>query len=156
MTENRRTLCSRVAAIALAATLFLRSDAVASLSRYEGSYRAAFSFQNCFDPSGTQAPQACLNVYDFDKTDASDGDIDLDDYARFFVCSRGPFVTPDQACGTPQRAGMPPASGVFTLHGRPVDILSDGHTLLDFRARFYDPVNGRWLQRDPSGFADGE
>ena len=112
------------------------------------------NFQNCFDPTPPVLP-ACVPIHDFDTTDASDGDIDLNDYARFFGCSRGPFVTPDQACGIPQRAGVTPSSGVFTLHGRPVDILSDGHTLMDFRARNYSPVLGRWLQRDPVAYNDG-
>ena len=112
------------------------------------------NIQNCFDPTPPVLP-ACAPVHDFDTNDASDGDIDLNDYARFVGCSNGPFVTPDQACGIPQRAGMPPASGVLTLHGRPADILSDGHTLLDYRARLYDPVQGRFLQRDRLGFVDG-
>ncbi|HNQ91286.1 MAG TPA: RHS repeat-associated core domain-containing protein, partial [Verrucomicrobiota bacterium] len=48
-----------------------------------------------------------------------------------------------------------PPSGTFTLHGRPVDILSDGHVLFHFRARYYDPALGRWLQRDPLPYGDG-
>jgi RHS repeat-associated protein len=113
------------------------------------------NLQVCFDPSGTETTQACLDVHDFDTADASDGDIDLDDFHRFAECFRGLFVTPDQACGLPLRRSTPPPSGTFTLHGRPIDHLADGHTLLDFRARSYDPALGRWLQRDPSGFADG-
>ena len=109
------------------------------------------SFQNCFG----QTDPACLAVHDFDTVDPSDGDIDLDDYARFFECFRGPFVTPDQTCGILQRSGAPPPSGTFALHGRPVDILSDGHALIPIRARYYDAVNGRWLQRDPRGYVDG-
>jgi len=55
----------------------------------------------------------------------------------------------------------PPApsdSGTFTLHGRPIDVLSDGTrtlVLMHVRARVYDPKNARWLQRDPSGYVDG-
>jgi RHS repeat-associated protein len=109
------------------------------------------NFQNCFGQ--TNGP--CLPVHDFDTADASDGDIDLDDYARFSDCSRGPFVTPDQACGITQVAGTPSGSGVFTLHGRPVDFLSDGSTLMDFRARNYSPALGRWLQRDSIPYNDG-
>ncbi|MFQ5495618.1 MAG: hypothetical protein ACE5EX_09590, partial [Phycisphaerae bacterium] len=109
------------------------------------------SFQNCFG----QTTPTCLAVHDFDTADVSDGDIDLDDYARFVGCLRGPFLTPDQACGQTRPPAPPPPSGTFTLHGRPVDILSDGHTLIPIRARYYDAVNGRWLQRDPTGFADG-
>jgi len=108
------------------------------------------NFENCFGL--TTSP--CLAVHDFDTADASNGDIDLLDYARFGECSHGPFVTPDPACGLPLRGVVPP-SGTFTLHGRPADILSDGHAMLDFRARFYDPSLGRWLQRDAVGYSDG-
>ena len=31
------------------------------------------SFQVCFDPAGLQAPQACLDVHDFDTSDVHDG-----------------------------------------------------------------------------------
>jgi RHS repeat-associated protein len=54
-----------------------------------------------------------------------------------------------------ESGGEPPPSGTFTLHGRPLDVLSDGHALLYVRARYYDPARGRWLQRDPSGYVDG-
>ncbi len=113
------------------------------------------SFQNCFDPFGSQVSPECLDTHDFDTADVSDGDIDLYDYARLVECFHGPFVTPDQACGRPQRSAAPPPSGTFTLHGRPADILSDGHSLMSFRARSYDPINARWLQRDPKGFVEG-
>ncbi len=113
------------------------------------------NFQNCFDPSGTQASPECVSIHDFDTAGASDGDIDLDDYARFFECFRGPFVTPDQACGIPQRAGMPPASGTFGMHGRAFDVLSDALVLQDFRSRLYLPTIGRWLQRDSIPYNDG-
>jgi RHS repeat-associated protein len=112
------------------------------------------NFQVCFDPSGTQTTQACLDVHDFDTSDASDGDIDLDDFARFVACSRGPFVTPDQSCGIPMRAGAPPPSGTFGMHGRAFDVLSDGFVLQDFRARTYFPEQGRWLQRDALDYVD--
>ena len=112
------------------------------------------NFQNCFDPTPPVTP-ACATVHDFDISDASDGDIDLADYARWSQCSRGPFVTPDQACGIPTNTAGLPVSGAFTLHGRPADILSDGHALLDFRARVYLPQLGRWLQRDPVAYNDG-
>ncbi|HUU83204.1 MAG TPA: RHS repeat-associated core domain-containing protein, partial [Phycisphaerae bacterium] len=32
---------------------------------------------------------------------------------------------------------------------------SDGHVLVYVRARYYDPKHGRWLHRDPTGYADG-
>jgi RHS repeat-associated protein len=112
------------------------------------------NFQNCFDPTPPVTP-ACATVHDFDTNNAHDGDIDLNDYVRFASCFNGPFVTPDPACGIPPNTAALPVSGMFTLHGRPADILSDGHALLDFRARFYDPAVGRWLQRDPLAYNDG-
>ncbi|NLX12294.1 MAG: hypothetical protein GXY44_01390 [Phycisphaerales bacterium] len=53
------------------------------------------------------------------------------------------------------QGGGLPASGTFAMHGRPVDVLPDGHALLFVRARHYDLNNGRWLQRDPKGYIDG-
>ena len=41
------------------------------------------------------------------------------------------------------------------MHGRSIDVLSDGKVLYYFRARYYDPQHARWLSRDPSGYADG-
>lgn len=114
--------------------------------------RDVASLQRCFKPAGP-VPPGCLD-HNFDTAGLHDNDVDLSDHARFVECFHGPFVTPDQACGTTQVAGMPSASGVFTLHGRQLDIL-DGHGFIDFRARTYDPAIGRWLQRDPLGYADG-
>jgi len=112
------------------------------------------NLQNCFDPT-PPVLTACAAVHDFDTADASDGAIDLDDYARFSACSNGPFVTPDQACGIPMRAGALPPSGTFGMHGRAFDVLSDGSVSQDFRARTYLPQLGRWLQRDPLAYNDG-
>jgi len=109
------------------------------------------SIQNCFGQ--TTAP--CLTIHDFDTSDAQDGDVDLDDFTRWSQCGNGPFVTPDQACGIPMRAGARPPSGTFGMHGRAFDVLSDGSVSQDFRARTYLPQLGRWLQRDGLGFADG-
>ena len=41
------------------------------------------------------------------------------------------------------------------MHGRPVDVLSDGLVLVNFRARTYLPAHARFLQRDPTGYSDG-
>jgi len=112
------------------------------------------SFRNCFDPTPPVAP-ACAAVHDFDTADASDGVMDLDDYAQLNQCSNGPFITSDQACGIPMRAGALPPSGTFGMHGRAFDVLSDASVSQDFRARTYLPQLGRWLQRDRLGFADG-
>lgn len=76
-----------------------------------------------------------------------DGHVDLKDFLIFQECF-----------GTNR---PPPASGTFGMHGRPVDVIADptlgGQMLVlqDFRARLYDVKNARWLQRDPSGYADG-
>jgi RHS repeat-associated protein len=82
------------------------------------------------------------------------GDVDGKDYILFQACMSGPDVPPPPHC-----TGGPPPPGNFGLHGRPVDVFSDPnggrHALLFVRARHYDLTNGRWLQRDPLGYADG-
>lgn len=113
--------------------------------------RDFINFQNCFDQTDT----TCQNVHDFGTTGGSDGNIDLDDYARSFQCLRGPFVIPDELCTTTLRSGALPAPGTFGMHGRAYDVLSDDSVLQDFRARTYLPVLGRWLQRDPRPYNDG-
>ncbi len=50
--------------------------------------------------------------------------------------------------------GYTPENQSFALHGRPVDVLSDGHVLQYNRARYYNPRHGRWLQRDPKGYVN--
>ncbi|HNQ24957.1 MAG TPA: RHS repeat-associated core domain-containing protein [Phycisphaerae bacterium] len=130
-------------------------------------------FQLCFDPTGSQVPPDCLAVFDFDADGQSDGVIDLNDLAGLVSRLRGPEVPAGGGCPLigagcgpwPARAGLAgqsgpaargtPPSGTFALHGRPVDVLSDGHVLFHFRARYYDPVLGRWLQRDPLPYGDG-
>ena len=98
----------------------------------------------CF--SGPDVPLAAgCEAADLDR----DGDVDGMDYARFQLCMSGEGVAPPPGC-----EGTPP-SGTFALHGRPVDVLSDGLVLIPVRARTYDPRHGRWLQRDPTGYADG-
>jgi len=57
-------------------------------------------------------------------------------------------------------AGATPATGTFTLHGRPVDVIPETTNgtqvvLENFPARTYDIKNGRWLQRDLIGYSDG-
>jgi RHS repeat-associated protein len=66
-----------------------------------------------------------------------------------------PFVVCLTNSGRGAVGGGPPRPGTFVLHGRPVDVLPDGHVLMNFRARYYDVKHGRWLQRDRSGYADG-
>jgi RHS repeat-associated protein len=112
------------------------------------------SLQNCFDPT-SPVVQTCLDAHDWDDTSSSDGDIDLDDYSRFVECFRGPYVTPDSSCARPEMALGPIPTGTFALHGRAIDVLSDGFVLQDFRARVYLPQLGRWLQRDRLGYIEG-
>ena len=59
-------------------------------------------------------------------------------------------------------AGVPPGPGSFALHGGMVDVLSSGRegpegalALQYSRARYFDLTHGRFLQRDPTGYADG-
>lgn len=109
-------------------------------------------FQVCFD---TVDP-GCLAAHDFDDQGVSDGVIDAADWAGIEHCYSNPELAPPPDC-TPQAPSpedLPP-TGTFALHGRPIDVLSDGQVLYDFRARYYDPQHGRWLQRDPSGYGDG-
>ncbi len=73
-----------------------------------------------------------------------DGDVDFDDYTAL-LGNYGQCCPP---C-------VPAPAAPFVLHGRPVDVLPDGKVLMYVRARFYDPENGRWLQRDPAGYVDG-
>ena len=113
------------------------------------------SFAACFDPAGGQASPECLAAHDYDDAGVSDGDIDLDDFTALTGCYAGPYVTPSQDCARPSRSKSLPDSGTYALHGRPVDVLSDGLVLVDFRARTYLPHHARFLQRDPTGYADG-
>lgn len=85
------------------------------------------------------------------KLDA-DNDVDQDDFGIFQRCWSGTELATPECTG---HGGGLPTSGTFAMHGRPVDVLPDGHTLLFVRARFYDLKNGRWLQRDPKGDVDG-
>ncbi len=109
------------------------------------------SFLDCFG----QAPpsQSCLDVHDFDDSGASDGVIDGDDLFGLGQCLSGPDVNPTSPGCVVTSIG----SGIgntFFLHGREVDVLPDGLVLQYNRARYYDLRHGRWLQRDPGGYAD--
>ena len=96
-----------------------------------------------------------MAAHDYDDAGVSDGDIDLDDFTALTGCYAGPYVTPSQDCARPSRSKSLPDSGTYALHGRPVDVLSDGLVLINFRARTYLPHHARFLQRDPTGYSDG-
>jgi RHS repeat-associated protein len=59
-------------------------------------------------------------------------------------------VTVLTSAGTPLAASL--VGNVYTFTGRELDAESG---LMHFRARAYSPKLGRFLQRDPAGFADG-
>lgn len=111
------------------------------------------NLQVCF---GTTVP-ACLDIHDFDLDGQSNGVINIDDFDGFAQCFNGPDFAPQPGCEVaPAKArSTTPETGMFTLHGRPIDVLPDGKVLMDFRTRIYDPQHGRWLQRDGSGYGDG-
>jgi RHS repeat-associated protein len=109
------------------------------------------SLQLCF---GTVDPD-CLAAHDFDINGDSDGVIDAADWEGFEQCFSGPDVSPPPGCQVSRSRNGNPLTGTFALHGRPIDVLSDGKVLYYFRARYYDPAHAHWLQRDPTGYADG-
>ena len=92
----------------------------------------------------------CLAVHDYDASGESNGQVQMEDEQGFQVC----FADPT-GCFRDGFTGSAPASGTFALHGRPVDVLSDGHIVQYSRARYYAPAHSRWLQRDPTGYTDG-
>ncbi|MHC4500187.1 MAG: RHS repeat-associated core domain-containing protein, partial [Planctomycetota bacterium] len=79
----------------------------------------------------------------------NDGDVDGQDLGKCQPCMCANGEEPPALCGTSS------PTGTYALHGRPVDVLSDGHVLVYIRARYFDPQHGRWLQRDPKGYVDG-
>lgn len=110
------------------------------------------SFLICF---GSTDP-ACLAIHDFDENGNSDGIVDFADYGGFESCFSGADGPIQPGCAVfYQVVQDPPPTGTFAMHGRPIDVLDDGKVLSYVRARFYDPENGRWLQRDPAGYVDG-
>jgi RHS repeat-associated protein len=66
-----------------------------------------------------------------------------------------PFVTCLLGGGCPPVQGGSGLKQPFTLHGVPVDVLSDGLVLQYNRARYYDVKNARWLHRDPVRYVGG-
>ncbi len=88
-----------------------------------------------------------------DKRLDGDTDLDQDDFAAFQRCWSGTLPGEPECIG--QGGSAAPPNGTFTLHGRTVDVLPGGHSLLYVRDRYYDLVNGRWYQRDRKGNVDG-
>ena len=107
--------------------------------------------------SQAEEPDArCLAIHDFDTDSLSDGSVDMADYGGFVDCSaNGSGQAPPESCLRSGFQDTPPAAGTFALHGRPIDVLSDGHVLIYVRNRYYGPKHSRWVQRDPTEYTDG-
>ena len=108
-------------------------------------------FQTCFtgDGGGLGEPDSGCEVFDFD----TDDDVDLTDLQAFWTCFAGP--------GARGGAMTPSALSVSMLNpycftGRRLDFIDTGNRqLYHYRARTYDPLHGRFNQRDPAGYVDG-
>ena len=93
---------------------------------------ADFDRDNDVDQSDFGHLQICLTGADLGPVYAgcedadldNDDDVDQTDVMVWFACFSGPNIPPPADCRTT------PTSGSFTLHGRPVDVLPDGHALL--------------------------
>jgi RHS repeat-associated protein len=110
------------------------------------------AFEVCFNGPNRPPQPNCATDDDFDD----DGDVDLGDFGTFEACFNGPNQPPGPPeCTHTIDAPAPPSSGTFAMHGKSVDVLPDGHLLQNHDARTYDPKEARWLQRDPTGYADG-
>jgi RHS repeat-associated protein len=89
-----------------------------------------------------------------------DGLVDGGDIGPFNQCLKG-VVCPPPLGGTFE-SGPGSTDSTFFLHGRIVDFIDPDpgtglpRLVLQFnRARYYDVSNGRWLQRDPADYVDG-
>jgi RHS repeat-associated protein len=91
-----------------------------------------WEFQAAFGDTGG------YGIFDFNN----DGHVNLADYTRFAA-----------ALGGPVPAG--PVQNPFGFTGQRMERLDNGQLVLyDYKARVYDPVLGRFLQRDPVEVAD--
>ncbi len=87
-----------------------------------------------------------------------DGDIDSDDYNAGIALSGG--VTQSALAGG-MVSFVSTGSGGSTRHGPDNPIAWDGYVFnpetgqYHVRFRWYDPMLGRWLERDPAGYAPG-
>ncbi len=96
-------------------------------------------FQAFFSGAGNpHAPGGA--VFDSD----GDGDVDFADFEAFAANLNGPG---SGSCAT--------RANPFAFTGQRVDVLDGGALVLyDFKARVYDPLHGRFQQRDPAEFVD--
>ena len=147
-----------------------RTATLTCTTRRRSRSASAAATRTLGDPNA--ADPACLAAFDADPLGVSDGMVGLADFDGLCTRLRGPgipvtgdcplisgesrFVGENGRLGSDARKSRAvPTTGTFALHGRPVDVLPDGKVLIDFRARTYDPQHARWLQRDPTGYADG-
>ena len=122
------------------------------------------AYVSCLGASA-ESTALCLAFHDANAVPArreADGDVDLEDFAGFQHCFSGSGQPPPPDCFRPAPEGVPPGPGSFALHGGMVDVLSSGRegpddalALQYSRARYFDLTHGRFLQRDPTGYADG-
>jgi len=102
------------------------------------------AFQVCFVGGGT----GC-DVFDFDDDQQNE---DIDDYLTFVLLFGGPEIGAPYATQIVSRSDLNP----YFFTGRRLDQLAAGGPgMYHYRRRAYDPVHGRFLQRDPAGYVDG-
>ncbi len=112
---------------------------------------AAFHPPGCYTGPDVTPPPAGCEVFDFD----GDDDVDYLDYATLgglLYLPVGPLTT---AClDTADRSTLNP----YFFTGRRLDLVDTGALLKQVyysRQRTYDPLHGRFVQRDPAGYIDG-
>ncbi len=101
------------------------------------------AFQVCFVGGGT----GC-DAFDFDDDQQNE---DIDDYLTFVLLFGGPEIGAPYATQVVSRSDLNP----YFFTGRRLDQLAAaGPAMYHYRRRAYDPVHGRFLQRDPAGYVD--
>lgn len=107
-------------------------DCDVDLVDFAGLQRFFSGSGNPYSPGGA--------VFDSD----GDGDVDFTDFQTFAANLNGPG---SGSCAT--------RVNPFGFTGQRVDVLAGGALVLyDYKARVYDPLHGRFQQRDPAEFAD--
>ncbi len=109
-------------------------------------------YLNCLEKDLVQDPQCA--VFDFDAS----GALDPGDYGTLLGLVGQPAGTLWGGCVI-QLAGSAVGNPYFftgrRLDAFPLSTAAEPVQLYHYRARTYDPVHGRFLQRDPAGYVDG-